>query len=70
MSKHVKIVEPKRPVDQWIVASLNRTKSRIEYALEEYQKSEMPLQMVEFNIRQSIHVLREVRKSLLHGGHY
>lgn len=58
------------PVDQAIVASLNRAKSRIDYALDEYQKAESPLLAVEFNIRQSIAALREVRKSILHGGYY
>lgn len=60
----------KHPIDDGIVATLSRTKSRIDYALEEYQKAEMPLSSVEFNVRQSIHALREVRKALLHGGYY
>lgn len=66
----VKVAKKVHPVDEGVVASLSRIKARIDTALDEYIRAETPLQSVEFNIRQSIFTLKEVRKTLLHGGHY
>lgn len=57
-------------VDQSVIATLDRSKNRIAYALEEYKRAEKPLSAVEFNIRQTIHALKELRKELIHSADY
>jgi len=59
-----------RPIDQGVVATLDRTKKRIGVALDEYKNQGTSLHAVELNIRQSIMALKEVRKLILHGGYY
>lgn len=60
----------KHRVDQGVVASLNRVKTRLEVVLEEYENSAKPLHHVEFNLRQAMASLKEVRKTVLHSGDY
>jgi len=59
-----------RPIDQGVVATLDRTKKRLSVALDEYKNQDASLRAVEFNIRQAILALKEVRKTILHGGYY
>lgn len=60
----------KHRVDQGVVASLNRIRTRLDVALEEYENGDKPLHLVEFNLRQAMASLKDVRKTVLHSGDY
>lgn len=54
-------------VNDNIVVQLERVKARIDAAIESYKDRTKPEHLAEFNVRQSLHVLKDVRRTLLHG---
>lgn len=54
-------------VNDNVVVQLERVKARIDAAIDAYKDRTKPEHMAEFNIRQSLHVLKDVRRTLLHG---
>ena len=50
-----------------LVSQLERVKNRIQAAIDAVTDDSQPEHMTEFNVRQSISVLKDVRRTLLHG---
>lgn len=55
------------PVDNTVIHQLERVQKRIQAAIDAIQDDTQPEHTTEFNIRQSLHVLKDVRRTLLHG---
>lgn len=56
-----------QPVDGAVISQLERVMKRLQATIDALCDQTQPEHIAELNVRNSIHVLKDVRKTLIHG---